>query len=436
MNTFVEIAATMTDACFMAWFVPKFCGLSVKKKRWTLIFPLTYLIIQLIFDNWLTGFVLLPMVVIFMFTGSFSIALRPRHYIWALFCSSCFSILLMLTNSFVYTVFFAYLDDINLIYPGVNLGMRVLYLMIAKIVLLSLYQLVVKLFGKDRNLAFSNGVASIVLMVISAIGLSALMKIASETRHLNVNIEVFVMAFILIGINIVFYFLLWQNQKLQKNKYELQLMKDRISFEERRSEEATIIWDNIKKVRHDLKNHFCYLRAQLESSNYEECKKYLLEIQSSVDSMGNLIKSGNSVIDYLINTKLSTLNDTRVFIAGDVSNFSDIADIDMVCILGNILDNAVEALEKVDENKRIELYFSKVNSNRIIACKNTIASSVLDADNHLILTKRDVDFHGLGHKIIESTAEKYGGYVDYFEEDDVFGVQVSIPELFNENGVK
>ena len=95
---------------------------------------------------------------------------------------------------------------------------------------------------------------------------------------------------------------------------------------------------------------------------------------------------------------------------------------------GNVLDNAVEALQKVTEAKRLELYFSKMRQNRLIICKNSIAAPVLENNGRLLSTKKDPESHGLGHQIIESTVKKYGGFVGYFEEDGLFGVEISIPE--------
>lgn len=427
MHRLIEVAATVTDAVFMAWFVPRFCGVSVKDKRRTLCIPLVYCILQLLMDIYLKSFDILPLLVPIALWFVYALSLIPKRYLRSLFCTSCFMIPLMLTNTLLFAFFSVYLDDVNVIMPGANVGIRTMFLIIAKIVLFVFYRLMLFLFGKDKELGRSGGILSLVWSLATAAGIAVLMKTAIKINYTDISTEVFIVVFLLMGINVAFYYLLSQNQKLEKSKYELQLMKDRISFEEKRSEDAAIIWENIKKVRHDLKNHFTYLRLQLDAANYEECKQYLGEIQAEVDSMGSLIRSGNSAIDYLINTKLSAVKGAQIFITGDVESFSDVTDLDMVCILGNILDNAVEALAKVEGDKRIELYFSKVNGNRIIVCKNTVSASVLDSDKRLIPSKQDTEFHGLGHKIIETTTEKYGGYVDYFEEDGMFGIQVSIP---------
>ena len=97
-------------------------------------------------------------------------------------------------------------------------------------------------------------------------------------------------------------------------------------------------------------------------------------------------------------------------------------------MMGNILDNAVEAIENVTD-KRIELYFAMQNSNRVIICKNTVASPVLETNKELRSTKNSGSAHGYGHLIIEKIVSDYHGMIDYFEESNMFGVQIVLPIL-------
>ena len=84
-------------------------------------------------------------------------------------------------------------------------------------------------------------------------------------------------------------------------------------------------------------------------------------------------------------------------------------------------------LEKVGKEKRLELHFTSTKNCRIILCKNSVSASILDSNGDLHTTKTDSEFHGLGHIIVEDIVQKYGGFTDYFEENGMFGVQVSIP---------
>ena len=255
------------------------------------------------------------------------------------------------------------------------------------------------------------------------------MKIAIENQTPGVEIVIFILAIILIFMNLILYIMIYQLQALLKNKYELALMQDRMAFEKNRVDEASVIWNNIRQVKHDLKNHFVVMRGHLNGGDLESCMKYLSKLDETVENMGNMIQSGNSVIDYLINSKLSNLDGVEVLISGYVGNYTDIEDVDLACILGNILDNAVEAQKAVVSEKRIELLFLQKKSNRVIICKNKIKESVLQNNQKLKSTKESPELHGIGHQIVESTVKKYNGLIDYFEKDDMFGVQIILPDL-------
>ena len=96
--------------------------------------------------------------------------------------------------------------------------------------------------------------------------------------------------------------------------------------------------------------------------------------------------------------------------------------------MANLLDNAIEAQEKLVSEKRIELLFLYRKSSRIIICKNTIDKSVLQNNKEMKSTKDSPELHGIGHQIVETTVGKYNGLIDYFEDSGMFGVQIVIPD--------
>ena len=206
-------------------------------------------------------------------------------------------------------------------------------------------------------------------------------------------------------------------------------MQEKTEFEKKRVEEAEVIWDNIRKTKHDLKNHLTVVGGYLEAGENEVCKEYLEKLTQTVDSMGNLIRSGNEMLDYLINAKLARAKDIKVLLNGSAAPLAHIDPVDLSCIVGNILDNAIEAQEDVPkERKQIELRFAQHSGCAVILCKNTVNGRVLQNGKLKKTAKSDPESHGLGHQIVEASVKKYGGWVNYFEEDGVFGVQITIPE--------
>lgn len=68
----------------------------------------------------------------------------------------------------------------------------------------------------------------------------------------------------------------------------------------------------------------------MNDADIESCKNYISKLHITIETMGDLVRSGNSVIDHLINTKLSSLENVQVLVSGYCGNYSDIDDIDLV----------------------------------------------------------------------------------------------------------
>ncbi len=333
----------------------------------------------------------------------------------------------LLFSSLFGALFGLYLDDISVIMQGAQTPARIAYVAMSKLVYIAVYYLILRFSGSRDSIDLKNSMYVFAFTVITSIGLGLLMNLTPAVGDERLKYSVFVLILVLIVSNTMVYFMIYEIQKLLKNRYELKLMREKMAYEQSRTEEANAIWDNIRKVRHDMKNHLAVISGKLDGGDTEGCKSYLQSLSATVESMGDLIRSNNSVLDYLINSKLSGLRDTQVLISGYVGNLSDIEDSDLACMIGNILDNAVEAQNDVQNGRRIELYFRAEKKNRIIICQNTVPASVLKNNKELKSTKSGD--RGYGHRIVETVVKKYNGWIEYFETDeDMFGVQIILPE--------
>ncbi len=429
IHTIIEIIATVIDIVFLVWFVSCYHSVYVWRKPKAFIWVVLLLIYQLFIDTVLPAFDMVALIGAVVFSVGYSVTLQRKIIVKSIFAAFLYLIVIMLTGNFVYSAFSVAIDDIDTVIHGSDSYLRVIYLLVCKLMHFAAYRLLLKIFRKDRTLDWKNGALSFLFTIATALALGFLMKLAVSNPSYEIEILVLVLAALLILLNIILYLMIYQVQSLLKSKYDLILIQDRLSFEKSRVEEVAVIWNNIRQVKHDLKNHFSVLKGHLNEGDIESCQKYVTQLYGTIESMGNLIQSGNFVIDYLINTKLSTLDNVEVLVSGYVGNYADIADVDLACILGNILDNAIEAQEQVISSKRIELLFLRKNSNRIIICKNTIKESVLQNNQRLKSTKEVPELHGMGHQIVETTVKKYNGLIDYYEKDDMFGVQIILPEI-------
>lgn len=428
MQVIVEVLATLMDVVFMVWFVSKMLQISVKEHPLSLVWAILLLVYQLIADNILSGFELIYEIGVITFSIGFAFSLTKRKFWWPVFSVCSYIVILMLANSLVFSIFSSWIEGFVEYLPGFSLKLRFIYILVCKITQFAFFRLVLQLFKRDQYLDIFYGILSFVFTSATALGLGIIMKMAVNKEFSDNDFLIMILVGILLLVNIILFIMIYQVQKLLKSKFILSLIQERIKSEEARVEDARAIWEKIRKIKHDLRNHFTVMKGYLDDGLVHQCREYLSELNNSVENIGNLIQSGNTVIDYLINSKLCNITDVQILVSGYVGDFSDITDTDLACILGNIIDNAIEAQKLVNEDKRIELFFGCKNNNRIIICKNAIADSVLHNNKKMFSTKNEPSLHGLGHLIVEGTVQKYNGLVDYFEQGGMFGVEIIIPE--------
>ena len=337
ITAIIEIFATAADTLMLVWFVSKFVGVSLKGKLWSLLIPVLQLAVQLSFDWLMPGFSLLPMIIMLSLVFIFAVLLSPKTVCWDALSAALYISLMMLNSSFLFSMFSFFIDNMDEVIQGSNSQTRILHIVIAKLMLFFVYKLVLMVFKKDKVIELTNAIMTLILIFGTVIALSALMRITVVADPDIVTVPIFLIAFVMIVVNILLYLFICQIQKLQKSRYELTLLNERVALDERQSEDANVIWNNIRKVRHDLKNHFSVIKGCLKRGETDACYDYINSIEQTVESMGTLIKSSNSVIDYMINSKLSNLDGVQILISGCVGNFNDITDADMVCILETYL---------------------------------------------------------------------------------------------------
>ncbi len=427
MRMAFEVVATLFDSILAIWFVTKFCKLE-NKKRYQIGAVLLLLCVTVFCDKYLSAFNTVVIFAIAALTIFYSALAAYRITFKQILATCLFCVSLVGVSSLLFIVISMITNDFESHLVGNNTTVRYIYVILHKIILFTLLRLILSFVNVDGKVGRMNAALTFTVSAISVFGLGATMVIATadEASSFGGQIAILIASFLLV--NIILYFMLAQIQRLQKKEYELKLLEEKTAFDTARHEESTAVWENVRKMQHDMKHHFSILQAQLEDGKADESREYLAKLLPEIDSMGRIIRSDNKTIDYIINSKLSTLKETQIVISGLIADFSDIEDRDLACLFGNILDNAIEAISNLEE-KRIEILFSVENASRMIIFKNTIGKSVLKGNPDLRSTKKDDSSHGFGHKIVEKIVADHRGMIDYFEEGDMFGVQIIFPGI-------
>ena len=120
VNFIVEISATLLDVVFMVWFVSKFHGVNILKKPISLIWPLTFFTMQIIFDHFFQVFAIVPAIFVWIVAICFSWTLEPHKHMWAVLAAVLYTIVIMLSSSLIYAAFSLFIDHIDVAVYGTN----------------------------------------------------------------------------------------------------------------------------------------------------------------------------------------------------------------------------------------------------------------------------------------------------------------------------
>lgn len=198
---------------------------------------------------------------------------------------------------------------------------------------------------------------------------------------------------------------------------------------ERQVQEVQNIYMTMRGWRHDYHNHLQSMKAYVKMGQYEKLDEYLALLEQDLDQVNQLIESGNVNLDAILNSKISLAlkNGIEVDYKATCPEELTVSDIDLCALIGNLIDNAVEACEKLPEGERrfIRLYIGVLKKQLYISITNATNEVVRKMDSEYITNKRGNHGHGL--KRINLVVEKYEGYINRQNEPGVFVTEIMLP---------
>ncbi len=219
------------------------------------------------------------------------------------------------------------------------------------------------------------------------------------------------------------FFSLYLYERIAKQtelEHRQQIYVQQIKAQSKHLDEILITQKELKKLRHDLKNHSISIRAFFEKGDCEAGLEYVENINELIGSAQDNIESGNIALDAIINTKRNlAVNKGIEFITNiQIPENIFVDAIDLCIIFGNALDNSIEACEQI-VNKDKKITVSIVYEDDSLLCK--ITNTVSKANNKFPHSlKKDKANHGFGIKNIESALSKYKNVCRFNQTDDEF----------------
>lgn len=226
-------------------------------------------------------------------------------------------------------------------------------------------------------------------------------------------VPIFCIVFVLLQRSFV---LALYRERLRLREKERQLsefwsMQEETEFQERQYREMVHTWEEIRKLQHDMKNSFQLLYGLLEQGKTEEALGWLKQENAALAGGPDVIRTQSALVGTMLNGKLNYARSMGLSVSTKIlASFSGIGERDLCRLLGNLLDNGIEAAVRT-EKKTLDLVLQGDESRLLIEVENAADHPLVLEDRRAQTDKEDRVRHGWGIRIIGQIAEKYGGTV-------------------------
>ena len=184
-----------------------------------------------------------------------------------------------------------------------------------------------------------------------------------------------------------------------------------------------------RKVVHDMKNHILALKKYDQEQNWSGLHEYLNELSDDMLEYNFHVWTGNHMLDMILNQKRKDAQNQNTVIQIDTEVFSTLpfTDREIISLFGNLLDNALEACEKINDKERwIKIKIKKKNLLLYIEIANALEEMPKQIQKEFVSNKKDNGLHGYGMKNIQDIVKKYDGLFQYKVYEDHLIFMISI----------
>ncbi len=199
---------------------------------------------------------------------------------------------------------------------------------------------------------------------------------------------------------------------------------------EKHCEEVENMYRQTRGWRHDYRNHIQTMKAYLSMGKYEELACYLDQLEEDLCQVDTVVKTGNVMVDAVLNSKISVARSREIDVEAKakVPQQLSIAEVDLCVILGNLLDNAIEACMQIPrEGQRFIRIYIDVLQGQLYLYVINAAMGGLRRQGRTYLSTKSRREHGYGLMRMDRVVEKYHGYLDRQDEEGVFATEVLLP---------
>lgn len=214
-----------------------------------------------------------------------------------------------------------------------------------------------------------------------------------------------------------------------RKKTYLKLVEYQTEQSEKHLNEVRSIHKEMRGYKHDFHHHLQALKGQLEAGEVDRALAYIEQLDNQLMNVGTLLKTGNVSLDAILSAKIAQAKaeNIAVTVKANVPDALTISDLELSIIIGNLLDNAIEACRTVTGERFIRIFISMKGTMLYFSMLNA-AGAKKKKTGSLFATHKD-GVHGFGLRRAEAILEEHGGWVKYNSEDGAFTSEFLVPAV-------
>lgn len=233
----------------------------------------------------------------------------------------------------------------------------------------------------------------------------------------------FVVSIGLVGADLLLFYLIrdYGRETEEKRRISIQKEQQRVQIENYEEQERT--YERQRKSAHEFRNHLGYIEGLLREQKEREALEYIWKLENSPEQYMNNFSTGNPVVDVIVNQKYQQAKARGIHMVVLLNDLKEIpmTEEDMVVLLSNLLNNAIEACGRLKEKTgQIKFKFMHEEEKVVLSIRNPIEESLKKVNGQVKTSKENEEEHGVGIGNIEKVIEKYGGEGTYQEEAGEF----------------
>lgn len=306
---------------------------------------------------------------------------------------------------------------------------RVVMVLVVNMIYILLFYLIIKIFkDKIRLKSYTDILFFLVLPILAVLVLFMTFSIATDSRTSDVfRIYLGIISFVIFTVVVLMLNAMVKVTKSNELKTQNLLMKKEQQMYRNEIDNASKYIREIAKVKHDMKNQILCISEMLDSDSIEEAQNMCRRISDELKETSEVFNSSNVYLNSILNVIYKKAKEKEIDIRINIgSDYKEIDGSDLITIIGNLCDNAIEASQKQSGEKILRLSLVKRGEYYIMIVKNHIEDSVLNENPKLYSDKKDSIYHGYGIKSVRSLVKKYNGDIQIAEEEEMFVVRLML----------